>query len=124
MYVKLKTFQVIAFQIDSRVARWYIFKPKITILEGLALEDVGIFYGHLVYFTTIRHIWVYFIVIWYVLPILVFCIKMNLATLNSTDPTRAEIHQLKCLSCSFSLDHFLWKALAGVDKARVPISGH
>jgi hypothetical protein len=59
MYVKLKTFQVIAFQIDSRVARWYIFKPKITILEGLALEDVGIFYGHLVYFTAIRHIWVY-----------------------------------------------------------------
>jgi hypothetical protein len=32
----------------SRVARWYIFRPKIAILvilEGLAMEDVGIIYG-------------------------------------------------------------------------------
>jgi hypothetical protein len=43
-----------------RVASWYIFKPKIpiwVILEGLAMEDVGTFYGHLVYF----------VVIWYIL---------------------------------------------------------
>jgi hypothetical protein len=41
------------------------------ILDGLALEDVGIFYGHLV------HLWsflifnghlVYFVVIWYIFP--------------------------------------------------------
>jgi hypothetical protein len=50
----------------ARVARWYILKPKIPfwqILEGLEMEDVGIFmtiwyilrptgkvYGHLVQF--------------------------------------------------------------------------
>jgi hypothetical protein len=37
-----------------------IFKPKIQkigfILEGLAMEDVGTFYGHLVYFTAIGYI--------------------------------------------------------------------
>jgi hypothetical protein len=46
------------------------------ILEGLAMEDVGIFYGHLVYFMAIWSIlWpsgsilrllVYFMVIWYI----------------------------------------------------------
>jgi hypothetical protein len=41
------------------VARWYIFKPKIQIcvvLEGLAMEDVGIFDGQLVFFTAVRPI--------------------------------------------------------------------
>jgi hypothetical protein len=36
-----------------------IFKPKIPItvnLEGLRMENVDIFYGHLEYFTTIRYI--------------------------------------------------------------------
>jgi hypothetical protein len=47
------------------------------ILEGVAIEDVGIFYGHLAYFTSVRYIlWafgifyghlVYFMVIWYIL---------------------------------------------------------
>jgi hypothetical protein len=36
------------------------------ILEGLAMEDDGIFYNHLVYFTAIWYI--YYMVIWYVLP--------------------------------------------------------
>jgi hypothetical protein len=34
----------------------YIFRPKFAIwviLEGLAMEDVRIFFGHLVYFTAI-----------------------------------------------------------------------
>jgi hypothetical protein len=39
------------------VARWYIFKPKIPIWvnfgEGLAMVDVGTFYGRLVYFMAI-----------------------------------------------------------------------
>jgi hypothetical protein len=34
----------------NRVARWHIFKPKNAnlgkILEGLAMQDFGIFYGH------------------------------------------------------------------------------
>jgi hypothetical protein len=36
--------------IQCRVARWYIFKPKIPaliFLEGLRMKNVGIFYGHL-----------------------------------------------------------------------------
>jgi hypothetical protein len=35
-----------------RVARWYIFKPKIpplVSLEGPGLEKVGIFFGHVEY---------------------------------------------------------------------------
>jgi hypothetical protein len=34
------------------------------IWEGLAMEDVGIFHGHLVYFPS--HL-VYFVTIWYIL---------------------------------------------------------
>jgi hypothetical protein len=33
----------------SRVARWFIFKPKmplLVLLEGFGMENVGIFYGH------------------------------------------------------------------------------
>jgi hypothetical protein len=38
----------------TRVARWFVFKPKSKfgqILQGLAKEDDGIFYGQLVHFT-------------------------------------------------------------------------
>jgi hypothetical protein len=60
-------------------------------LEGLAIEDVGIFNGHLVYFTAILlffamvgiiccHL-VYFLVIWYIFPVLVCWCKKHLATL-------------------------------------------
>jgi hypothetical protein len=44
---------------DIRVARWYIFKPKIPfgkILEGLRMEKVGIFFGHLECITAIWYI--------------------------------------------------------------------
>jgi hypothetical protein len=41
-------------------------------LEGLGMEDVGIFYGHLKYF----------VVIGYVFPVLVFCSQKNLAILD------------------------------------------
>jgi hypothetical protein len=45
------------FVLQSRVARWHIFKPKFgQFFEGLAMEDVGIFYGHLVYFIAIWYI--------------------------------------------------------------------
>jgi hypothetical protein len=64
------------------------------ILEGLAMEDVGIFYGHLVYITVILYIlwpfgicilWPFRIwAIWYTFTILVCCTKENLATLNRT----------------------------------------
>jgi hypothetical protein len=64
---------------SGRVARWYIFRPKIPfwVHFGVVMEDVGIFmtiwyilrpigkvYGHLV-------------------PVLVCCAKKNLATLTS-----------------------------------------
>jgi hypothetical protein len=39
-----------------RVARWFVFKPKIPIFQGLRLENVDIFYGHLEYFKNIWHI--------------------------------------------------------------------
>jgi hypothetical protein len=46
--------------LPGRVAKWYISKPKIpfwvNLSEGLAMEDVGIFYGHLVYFMAIWYI--------------------------------------------------------------------
>jgi hypothetical protein len=55
------------------------------------MQNLGIFYDHLVYFTSIGNIlWpfgifcgnlVYFVVIWYILPVLVFWSKTNLATL-------------------------------------------
>jgi hypothetical protein len=69
-----------SFAVSSRVARWHIFKPKIPfwlISEDLAMEDVRIFYGRLVYFTAIWSILlsfglfychlVYFMVIWSIL---------------------------------------------------------
>jgi hypothetical protein len=44
------------FVVSNRVARWFIFKPKIPIWvnsEGLRLENVDIFYGHVDYFKDI-----------------------------------------------------------------------
>jgi hypothetical protein len=66
------------------------------------MEDVGKFYGRSVYFTAISYFYghlVYFMTIWYILrsfwyivPILVYCTKKNLATLQET---RAQAsHQL------------------------------
>jgi hypothetical protein len=55
-----------------------------SILEGLRLENVDIFYGHMEYFTDIWDIlWlcVHFVFIWYIFPVLVSCTKKNLATL-------------------------------------------
>jgi hypothetical protein len=61
----------------TSVVRWYlhIFSNQKSqfgkILEGLATEDVGIFYGHFVYFTSERYIFghsVHFVVIWYIFP--------------------------------------------------------
>jgi hypothetical protein len=45
------------------------------------MENLGIFYDHLVYFTAIRNILWPFVVIWYFLPVLLFWTKKNLATL-------------------------------------------
>jgi hypothetical protein len=72
-----------------RVARWFLFKPKIPILVHFGrprngkcrylfrafcniLHQLGIFYGPLVYF----------LVIWHISPVLVCFAQKNLATLN------------------------------------------
>jgi hypothetical protein len=56
-----------------------------SILEGLAMEDVGIFgpfclfYGQMIHFMSIWYIlWSF----WYIFPVLVCCTEKNLATLN------------------------------------------
>jgi hypothetical protein len=52
--------------------------------EGLGMEDVGLFNGHLVYFAAMYILdgqLVHFVVIWY---ILVCCTTKNLATLGSS----------------------------------------
>jgi hypothetical protein len=40
----------------SRVARWFVFKPKIPIWVTLRSENVSIFYGDLEYFNDIWEI--------------------------------------------------------------------
>jgi hypothetical protein len=48
------------------------------------MDDVGIFYGHLLYFDAICCICgylVHFMVIWYIFPVLVCCTEKNLAAL-------------------------------------------
>jgi hypothetical protein len=46
----------ITFEVQRRVARWFVFQPKIPIWEkvqGPGLENVDIFYGLLEYFMDI-----------------------------------------------------------------------
>jgi hypothetical protein len=53
------------------------------IFQGLRLENVDIFYGHLEYFTEIWGIYdhlVHFVFIGYIFPVLVSFTKENLAT--------------------------------------------
>jgi hypothetical protein len=59
------------------------------ILEGLAMEDVGIFlaiWSILRQFGLFYGNLVYFVVIWYIFTVLVCCTKKNLATLVATEP--------------------------------------
>jgi hypothetical protein len=52
------------------------------ILESLATEDAGTFYGHLVRFTVFCYILWTFVIVWGIFfRVLVFCTKKNLATL-------------------------------------------
>jgi hypothetical protein len=71
----------------NRVARWFIFKPKIRVNFGgswnakgwCILRPFGIYYGHLV------HLWPFgnLEAIWYISPEFwyMYCVKKNLATL-------------------------------------------
>jgi hypothetical protein len=117
-----------------RVARWPVFKPKIPIwlvLEGLTMENLGIFYDHLVYFTSIGNIlWPFCIFcgksgIFF--PVLVFWTKKNLATLPGRGDERKVIrdqgdqmgfskNRPKCgqthFSVKFSAQLAPWKTVA------------
>jgi hypothetical protein len=71
-----------------RVARWFVFKPKIPIWVNFGgscygkswyiLWPFGLFYGHWKYFMAIRYILWYFGIFF---PVLVFWTKKNLASL-------------------------------------------
>jgi hypothetical protein len=70
------------FERISRVARWYIFKPKIPIWVNFSAsckERCWPFYCHFVYFMAI---WYVFGSFWYIFPVLVCCAEKNLATLR------------------------------------------
>jgi hypothetical protein len=43
-------------QLCSRVARWFVFKPKIPNWVNFGMENLGIYYDHLVYFTSTGNI--------------------------------------------------------------------
>jgi hypothetical protein len=74
---------------SCRVARWFTFIPKIPIwvfLEGLWMENVGIFHDHLE-FDAITYIWWPFGIcslwsFWYIFPFWYVWTKKNLATLS------------------------------------------
>jgi hypothetical protein len=76
------------------------------------MENLGIFYGHLLYLKPLEicygHL-VYFAVIWYIfLPVLVICTKKNLATLsNPTTATMARSSRLECIRKQTRLFVFL-----------------
>jgi hypothetical protein len=58
-------------------------------LEGLAKEDVGIFLDMrsiLLPFDIVYGRLVCFVVVWYNFPVLVYCVKKNLATLEVSYP--------------------------------------
>jgi hypothetical protein len=58
------------------------------------MEDVSIFYGHLFGLFYVHLI--YFVVIWYIFPMLVNCTKKNLATLVLQDG-----YSLNCFVCGW-----------------------
>jgi hypothetical protein len=66
-------------------------------LESLPVEDDSIFNGPLVYFRPFDIIYghlVYFVVIWYIFHVLIYCTKENLATLNSKEKFKASLKYL------------------------------
>jgi hypothetical protein len=80
------TYVIITGAIHIRIARWFIFNP-VLVHFGSPLNEkywylswpFGTLCGHLFYFMAIWYI--YALAICYIIPILVRCIKKNLATL-------------------------------------------
>jgi hypothetical protein len=65
------------------------------------LRPLEIFYGHLVYF----------VVIWYIFPVLVFCTKINLATLPQTTQSFDRASEPSSLNENLSRRPFLTSPL-------------
>jgi hypothetical protein len=75
-----------------RVLQWKILRYFMTVWS--ILRPLEIFYGHLVYF----------VVIWYIFPVLVFCTKKNLATLiplKYKNPESAFIRTAVCIFLNY-----------------------
>jgi hypothetical protein len=80
--------------IESRVARWFICKPKnpnfgILWKADLGMESFGTLHGNLAHFVIIWYVvwhFQHFAAVWSILPILVYCTKENLATLIARLP--------------------------------------
>jgi hypothetical protein len=69
------------------------------------MENIGTLYDHLVYLRPLEIFYghlVYFVVIWYIFSVLVFCTKKNLATLGWT-VTALLFRTKNCLFNSFHL---------------------
>jgi hypothetical protein len=93
----------------TRVARWFIFKPKIVSFEAIGMENVyfkyvlrtfGIFYRYLVLCMAIWYgLWSFgiFSPFWYVWT------KKNLATLMSTDSSNLSILSNEVIVTSWHL---------------------
>jgi hypothetical protein len=86
----------------TRVARWFVFKPKIQIWVNFGgsrngrrwyiLRTLGPFYGLLLFYMDIWYSsWKFGIFF----PVLVFCTKKNLATLVTTASRRLEKNTTK-----------------------------
>jgi hypothetical protein len=101
----------------TRVARWYIFIPKIPILAYIfwralyVIQNVGMLYGYWYMLRSFGKLYChlfYFAVIWYIyFPVLV-CIPKNLATLDSSLQT---VSILFCLGCTDRRNVFFWRVL-------------
>jgi hypothetical protein len=85
----LKNYQMTQMRHVDRVARWYIFKPKIQTwvnFGGPGMEKVGTFYGHLEHIQAIWYIlWPFgnLVAIWYIFSSFgILCEEKFLATLH------------------------------------------
>jgi hypothetical protein len=100
MYVDIVTYTYVCMY---RVARWYIFIPEPPILVhfgGRGLENLDIFYDHMTLwsYSIFQGNLVSFVIICYIFPILVYCIKKYLTPLMYRGVTAV----LKCLLCTYN----------------------
>jgi hypothetical protein len=112
----LSAYEKIKAAVSCRVARWNIFKPNIPVWVNFARV---LQWTMLAYFMTICPILQpfdkfcanleYFVVIWYIFPVLVCCTKKNMATLASCCQTicRCAGIVLTCGRSSQELKRFL-----------------